>query len=323
VTARRAVVLAVVLTASAGISGGTRADDDAGAAGVRRAAVVARVGDGPGAREITVGELEDRLAAMPPFQRAMFGASPDAVRHAFLTDVLVRGALLDRAADAADVAGNPAVEYALDKARANAAYRALRASAGSASSIPMGEVQAYYDENRARYDSPERIQVWRILCATRDEARSVLDEAVAAPTPKQFIELAREHSKDRATYLRGGNLGFLAADGVSNEPGLQVDPAVVRAAQGVRDGEFVPAPVAEGAYFGVVWRRGTIAASAHTVQQATAQIRDALVKLHVKRDAEALVARLRSTAVRDKNEDLLDQADIAPLPPATRPAPSR
>jgi peptidyl-prolyl cis-trans isomerase C len=259
---------------------------------------------------------------MPPFQRAMFGSTPDAVRRAFLADVFVRGALLDAAADAAHLAVQPAVEYALDEARSNATFRAIRA-AGSATTIPVSEVEAYYQENRARYDAPERIQVWRILCATADEAKSVLDAAVAAPTPKQFMDLAREHSKDKATYLRGGNLGFLGADGASNEPGLQVDPAIVRAAQAVRDGEFVKTPVPEGAFFAVVWRRGTIAASVHTVSEVAAQIRDTLLKLHIKQDADALVARLRSAGVRDETPDLLDQQDIAAPPPAVGPAPSR
>jgi peptidyl-prolyl cis-trans isomerase C len=314
-TSRQLLVLVAAVVASLGITGGTRAAD-AGAEGGRRAAVVARVGEGARARAITAGELEDGIAAMPPFQRAMFGATPDAVRRAFLADVLVRGALLDLAAEAGKVAEQPAVEYALDRARSSATMRAIRAASPPASSVPMSEVQAYYDENRARYDAPERVLVWRILCATREDAESVLVAAVATPTPRQFADLARDHSKDRATYLRGGNLGFLTAEGVSDEPGLQVDPAVVRAAQAVRDGEFVRTPVVEGAYFSVVWRRGSIAASTHRVTEVAAQIRDALSKLRIKRDADALVLRLRAAAVRDKNPDLLDQDDLAPLPPA-------
>ena len=309
----RSLVLAAVVAASLTTSGGTRAQDG-GADGARRASVVARIGDGAKTREITVGELEDRLAAMPSFQRAIYGATPDAVRRAFLNDVLVRGALLDLAAGAPGVT-NPAIDHALDRARSNATLRALRAAAPPASEIPTTEVQAYYDENRARYDAPERIQVWRILCSTRADAESVLAAAVATPTPKQFVELAREHSKDKATYLRGGNLGFLTADGVSNEPGLQVDPAIVRAAQAVRDGEFVSAPVVEGAYFAVVWRRGTIAASQLSIKQVAPQIRDALSKLRVKKDADDLVLRLRTAAVHDEQADLLDLVDVAPLPP--------
>jgi len=296
---------------------GSRAEDG-GADAARRAAIVVRVGAGPSARAITVGEIEDGLAAMPPFQRRMFGATPDAVRRAFVADVLVRGALLDLTAQATDVAANPAVQYALDRARSSTTLRSVRAAAAPPSSVPMSEVQAYYDENRARYHAAERVQVWRILCATREDAASVLGAALANPTPKAFTELAREHSQDKATNLRGGNLGFLTPDGQSNEPGLQVDPAIVRAAQTVRDGDFVRTPVAEGAYFAVVWRRGTIAASDHPLQEVAAQIRDALWKLHVKKDADRLLASLRSARLRDLDDDILRFEDIAP--PAAAPS---
>jgi hypothetical protein len=301
---------------------GSRAEDGGASDAARRAAVVVRVGAGPSSRAITVGEIEDGLAAMPPFQRTMFGATPDAVRRAFLVDVLVRGALLDLAAQAADVAIHPAVQYALDRARSSATLRAVRAAAAPASSAPMSEVQAYYDENRARYHAPERIQVWRILCATREDAVSVLGAALANPTPREFTELAREHSQDKATNLRGGNLGFLTPDGQSNEPGLQVDPAIVMAAEAVRDGDFVRTPIAEGAYFAVVWRRGTIAASDHPLQEVAAQIRDTLWKVHVKEDADALLARLRSARLRDLDDDVLRFEDIPP-PAAAPPTPSR
>jgi peptidyl-prolyl cis-trans isomerase C len=167
-------------------------------------------------------------------------------------------------------------------------------------------VQKYYDANRARYDTPERLQIWRILCKTKEEAQSVLDEAKKEPTPKEFGDLAREHSVDKATNLRAGNLGFIAPDGTSNEPGLRVDPVIVTAAHGVRDGELVSAPVAEGEYFSVVWRRGTIPATKRTVDQVAAQIRDALWKARVKDETDRLVASLRAAKLRDMNASLLD-----------------
>src|SRR5579884_2243104 len=82
-----AVVAAAVLVAR----GDLRADDAAAASGTaRRAQVVARLGS---ARTITVGELEDRIAALPPFQRATFGSDPATVRRAFLEQILVPEAL--------------------------------------------------------------------------------------------------------------------------------------------------------------------------------------------------------------------------------------
>jgi peptidyl-prolyl cis-trans isomerase C len=311
---RAAVFAAVVFTAALFARGDLRAEDAGGAAAdsARRAQVVARLG---AARTITVGELEDRIAALPPFQRATFGADAAAVRRAFLQQVLVPEALESLGAQAEKLDQRQPTSYAVERARSQATVRAIRARIGPESAIPLEDVQRYYDANRARYDTPERYQIWRILCKTREEAQSVLESAKKDPTPKEFGDLAREHSIDKASNLRAGNLGFIAADGTSNEPGLRVDPAIVRAAQGVRDGEIVPAPVAEGENFAVVWRRGTIAANKRTVDQVAAQIRDTLWKARVKDETDKLVASLRAAKVRDSNPSLLDL-----LSPPTAPA---
>jgi peptidyl-prolyl cis-trans isomerase C len=281
--------------------GDTRADDAGDATG--RSQVVARVGS---ARGITVGELEDRLAALPPYQRATFGADAAAVRRAFLEQVLLPESLESLGAAAEKLDEQLPTSYAIERVRSQSTVRAIRGRIGPASAISMDDVQKYYDTNRARYDTPERVQIWRILCKTKEEAQEVLSEAKKEPTPKEFGDLAREHSVDKATNLRAGNLGFIAPDGTSSEPGLRVDTSIVRAAQSVRDGELVPAPVAEGEYFSVVWRRGTIPATRRTVEQVSAQIRDAIWKARLKDETDKLVASLRAAKVRDMNASLLD-----------------
>jgi peptidyl-prolyl cis-trans isomerase C len=278
---------------------------DAGAAS-RRDRVVASIGAAPHVRAITVGELEDRFGTLPPFQRASFGATTDLARRNFLTQILVPEALLAVAADERNLAQEPRIAYDLDRVVSNAAIRSIRARIGPASAIPFEDVQKYYDDNRARYDAPERIQVWRILCKTREEAALVLEQAKADPTPKTFGDLARDHSLDKATNLRAGNLGFLTLDGTSLEPGLRVDPAVVRAAHGVRDGELVAAPVPEGDSFAVVWRRGTIASNRRGVEDVAAQIRDALWKERVKHETDRLLGELRASKLRDFDASLVD-----------------
>jgi peptidyl-prolyl cis-trans isomerase C len=298
------------------VHGDTRADD-AGTGAARRAKVVAVIGTGPLARTIAVGELEDRLAAIPAFQRATFGASADAVRHGFLDRVVVRDALLSLDAQAAKVDAEPSVVRAVDRADSMAVVRAIRDHLGPAASVSMDDVRAYYEKNRVRYDAPARYQVWRILCKTREEATEVLVAAQADPTPKAFAALARDHSQDKATALRAGNLGFLTADGVSSDPGLRVDPAVVRAAQGVRDGELVKAPVAEGEFFSVVWRRGTTGPQKRSVEEVASPIREILRRESVKTETDKLLATLRAAKVRDLHEDLLDTADLPAGPDAS------
>jgi peptidyl-prolyl cis-trans isomerase C len=291
------------------VHGETRADDAAAPSGWR-AAVVAVVGASPASRSIPAGELEDRIDAMPAFQRASLGATPDAIRHAVLDQVLVRDALLSLGAESGGIDAKPAVQRAVDRALANATVRALRDSLGPPAAIPMADVEAYYDRNRVRYDAPARYRIARILCKTRDEAASVLAAAQADATPKTFGQLAREHSQDKATALRGGDLGFLTAAGESNEPGLRVDPAVVQAAQGVRDGEFVRAPVVEGEFFSVVWRRGSTVAQKRKVEDVAGAIREIVAREKLKDETDRLVASLRASKVRDLHEDLLDGVEI-------------
>ena len=301
----RAHTVLVVAFAACLALGGAARGDDAGA-GTRRSAVVARAG----ATTITVGELEDRIAAMPAFQRATYGATADAVRSRLLNDVLVHDAILTAAARDRGLADKPPVAYEIERARSAATIRAVRARIGPASLIPMDDVEQYYETNRARYDAPARYQLWRILCKTRDEAQAVLAQAEHEPTPATFANLAREHSLDKATNLRSGNLGFVTAEGGSNEPGLRVDPAVVHAAQAVHDGAFVPEPIAEGEYFAVVWRRGTVAAKSRTAAEAAAQIRDWLWKGKVKKETDALLGTLRAERVRDLNASILSTLDL-------------
>lgn len=304
---RRALFAAVLCGATLVAGTVSRADNagpaapDPAAEKARRAATVVTLGE----RVITVGELEDRLAALPPFQRATFGADAATVRRAFLQQVLIPEGLYALGAAAQKLDQTPPTAFEVERAVSNAAVRAIRAKLGPESAIPMSDVQAYYDAHRDRYDTPERYQIWRILCKTEDEAKSVIAEAQKNLDIKQFGDLARLHSIDKASNMRAGNLGFLSPDGTSNEPGLKVDPAIVRAAQGVRDGQLVPTPVPEGEGFSVVWRHGTIPANKRSVDDVAAQIRDTLWKQRVKEETDKLVASLRASHLKDYSESPL------------------
>lgn len=274
----------------------------------RRAQVCVHVGS----RDITVGEVEDRMAQVPPFQLRTFGASDDEIRRNFVAQVIVPDALWAQGASARHLDAQIPTRFDLDRVRAQATLRALRARLGPPENVPMSDVQAYYDKYKSRYDAPERIQIWRISCATREEARSVLAEAKKDPTVTHWDKLTREHSLDKATYLRSGNVGFVAADGTSNEAGLRIDPAIPKAAQAVRDGEFVPDPVPEGTGFAVVWRRGTVGASHRTVDDVKAQIQWSILRQKEEDEKKKLVDDLRKKNLREENPELLSGIDVAP-----------
>lgn len=296
----------------------TRADDASApsvvsqADAARRLKGVAQIGD----RIITVGELEDRLAALPPYQRATFGADAATAARQFLLQVLVPEGLFAQAAIAQKLDTTLPTAFEVERALSNGTLRAIRAGVGRAIDIPQADVQAYYDANRDRYDTPERIQIWRILCKTEDEARQVIDQAKKDLDTKAFGDLARDHSIDKATYLRAGNLGFLGPDGTSSEPGLRLDPAVVRAVQAVKDGQLVTTPVKEGDAWAVAWRRGTIPANKRPIDDVAAQIRDILWKTRVKEATDKMVADLRAAKLRDLNEGALGDLPASLLPEA-------
>lgn len=284
----------------------TRAQTEAGADSERRGRVAVRVGT----TTVTVGQLEDRLAAIPPFQLQTFGKTREAILAKVIEDVVVRDLLLGEGAEQRGLAKELPWQHQLQRARSNATLRALRAGTPSPGAIPIEDVKRFYEENRSRFDSPERVNLWRILVKSREEAETVLAEAKREPTIAKYNELAREHSIDKATNLRGGNLGFLAADGTSNEAGLKVDPALVAAAASVKDGELVPHPVPEAGAFAVVWRRATVPANKRTLEESAAQIRATLYRERTEAAEKKLIDELRAKHVKEVNADLLRTIEL-------------
>jgi peptidyl-prolyl cis-trans isomerase C len=279
----------------------------------RRQATVAHVGP----TLISVGELEDRLAAVPRFQLKAFGDSADAIRRKFFDQIVLPEVLYALAADKRHLANELPTSTKLLRAESGATVKALMATMRLVSSIKAPEIARYYEANRSKYDTPERIYVFRILCATKEEAVAVLEEAKKTPTLEAFTKLAHDRSIDRATAMRAGNLGYLTPDGASSEAGLSVDPAIVKAAGGVKDGEFVAEPVQEKTgplthAFAVVWRRGTVPANRRSVEDAAPQIREAIWKGEADVLAKKHLEGLRAAHLSELNESLLNGIDITP-----------
>jgi peptidyl-prolyl cis-trans isomerase C len=269
--------------------------------------VVAHVGP----RAITTGDLENHLSRVPRYQLRSFGATAPEIARAFFDKVLLRDVLLSLGAEDKHLEHDVEVEQALERTLSSATLRELLVAVGPGSAISPAEVERYYDANRARYEAKDRVYIWRILCATRDEALTVLAEAKKDGTVQTFTKLSRDHNLDKATALRGGNLGFVGEGGVSSEPGVLVEAAVLKAAQGVKDGEIVPSVVPEGTGFAVIWRRGTQPAVHHSVDEVRAQIQDAILRQRREAAEKALLDKLRAEKVSQLNESLLGTFDVA------------
>ncbi len=280
--------------------------------------VVARVGP----EAITKGELEQRIASMPRVQLSLYGRDGAEIRRNVLEKVLVAERLRALGAAAKGLPERRDVRLRLRDAYRAAFARALRAEPG-AGPVTDADVAAYYEQNRGRFQVPGRVQLWRILVATRDEALALLDEAKKPGGQAGWGELARRSSLDKATAERGGDLGFVGPDGRSHLPAVRVEPAVVEAARKVRDGELVPEPVAEGDKFAVVWRRGSSPPVSRPLDQEAPGIRQLLERQRFEAHTRGLLERLRAEHVRPGEPGLVDLVDVGRLGDLkVRPAPS-
>ena len=297
-------VLGLALVGTSPRTAGATAAEDAERA--RKTVVVAKIGEA----QITVGELEARLATVPRFQLHDFGKTPEEIRRTFLEKIMIPELLLSEGAKSEGVAKALPWSSEISRAKSGASLRAMRASVPAASQIAQEEVVAYYEANKSFYDSPERIHLFRILVATQPEAETHLQALKKDLTLKAFTELAREKSLDKATNMRAGNLGFLGPDGASNEAGLKADPALVVAAKAVKDGELCPKPVAEGSAFAIVWRRGTVAATKKTIEDAGPQIRDTLSRRKLEDASKRHIDELKATYVKDRDDGPLSVFNV-------------
>lgn len=269
-------------------------------------AVVAKVGP----TSITVGDLERRMRAVPRFQLATFGSTADEVKRNFLQKIVIPEALFAAGAKDRHVEDSPQIRDRIIETLRGARLSALRSELMTGGGVTQEDVQKYYDENKSRFDSPERVSVWRILCKTKDEAAQVIAEAKKSGSPARWSELAREHSTDTTTSMRAGNLGFLSPEGVSTDQGVSVAPEIVAAAGKLKDGEIGPEPVPEAGQFAVIWRRGSMPGVKRTVEQEQVAIRQVLVRKKLEQATKELVQSLRADHLEAFNPQLVESVEI-------------
>ncbi|AUX21083.1 peptidyl-prolyl cis-trans isomerase [Sorangium cellulosum] len=281
-------------------------------------AVVARVGD----EVITARDVERRLAQIPPFQLQSLGRTPEEIRRRFVSQVLVRERLLAQGAASQRLSERADVQDRVRGVLRSALLQRIQAEVAESSPVTDEEVRAYYEAHRDKFSSPAMVALWRIVVATREEAEAVLAELKEDPSPQRFKDLARERSLDKATGMRGGDLGFVALDGATAEPGLTVSPALLEAAARVKDAELVPEPVPDGDRFAVLWRRQSRKAVSRPLEQEAPAIRQILAHGKVEARVKQLLERLRAKDVSGHAPELVDLIDVTStgdLQPLRRP----
>lgn len=280
--------------------------------------VLARAGE----HTVTASVLANRIGRTPQAQLALLASSAPGAKAvpganaASVSGVAGARLVLDRLLVPEMLAAIEAQRRGLDKSprvgdRARELLRQtidqeLKAEAIRRQPITPAEIREYYEANRSKYEQPPRIRIWRILAPDEASARALLDKVRAENRPAKWSDVARESSLDKATSQRQGDLGFVRPDGTTDVPRVQVNPALYQAAQGVKDGEFVPKPVPEGDKFAVIWRRGSLAATKRTLEAETGSIRQLLERQRTDAARDDLLRSLRAERVKDEKLELLD-----------------
>jgi peptidyl-prolyl cis-trans isomerase C len=259
---------------------------------------------------------------VPKYQLASFGATPGEVRKRFVESVLVPELLYAAEGDRLKLEARPDVASRVRDARRRALIDQIRKD-GAAKDVSEDEIKAFFEAHRTEFEQPERIRLSRILTDDEALARKIIADARGAGGPERWTKLAREHSVDEPTKMRGGSLGFVYPDGRTEVPQVRVEPALYTAAAAVRDGELVPEPVKEGNRFAAVWRRGTLPKTSRTVDDERARIREILLRGRAEEAVRSLIEDLRKRHLASINPDLLDSRLPGEAPSAPAPAPPR
>lgn len=275
--------------------------------------VVARCGEAA----LTLGAVERRLAELGSAQvAALGGPGADAPRRV-IEQVLALELAAELEARARRLDENPRVRDKTRELLRQAMERAIAREALEKQPVTAAEIAAYYEANRARFEQPARVRIWRILVNEEALAQRLLAEAKKAGSPSKWSELTREHSIDKATHLRQGDLGFVRADGTTDVPRVMVAPALFTAAEAVKDGEIVPNPVPENGKFAILWRRGSLPKTSRSLSDETPSIRQLLERRRTDAARKALLAKLRPERVKEEHQELLDLLPEGVLSPQT------
>jgi peptidyl-prolyl cis-trans isomerase C len=318
---RGALLLLSLLAAGVGCGGdddgdapATPAAEPARAHGLtaeQASAVAAVVGD----TKITAGEVAEALDEQSPYLRARY-ATPERKRE-FL-DHLVELELLVEEATRRGYRDRPEVAEARREALIAELLRVEVDETLDPAAIDDDAIRAFYEAHPGDFHQPEQMRASHILFTDRASATRTLRRLQAAKGDMAlFRRLATEQSADAETKARGGDLRFFsrppedAAAAWSGPPRAVALAAFTLANNGDVYGEVIESP----AGFHVVARTAHRLALARTLEEVDQVIRRRLERDQREAALLALLARLRSEASVEINEEALADVQIPSAAP--------
>jgi peptidylprolyl isomerase len=158
------------------------------------------------------------------------------------------------------------------------------------------QLRGYYDQNKSKFEAPERLHLWQIFLpltkdAKADEVAATQKKADALAKALQqgkqdFAAAASENSRHQASRVNGGYMGLLKVADLIPEvravvPGLKIDA--------------ISDPVRSDAGFHIVKRGATVAAQPLAYEDIKAEVRQLLLRDAVTKIREAALKKITDT----------------------------
>lgn len=167
------------------------------------------------------------------------------------------------------------------------------------------QVREYYDKNKDKFQTPERMHLWQIYLPFDKDAKQqeidalnkranalVLDLRRGKQT---FEKVAAEQSQHQASRFNGGYLGLLRRE--------ELLPEVRAAVEGMSEGD-ISHPIKSDTGFHIVRRGATVPAQTLSFDDARADIKQLLIREAIQQTRSAVLQKIQSTypvQVDDKN----------------------
>lgn len=254
----------------------------------RRSQKVVEIAGGNG---VTVGDLEDAMARQSPVLRKRF---TDPAELKDLVEKTSRFELLAAEAEKRGYGNKPEVAQTVKQNSVQALMKADFDEEKLAQAVTDAEVKAYYDEHLSEYERPPMMRASQIVVATLEEAKKLLVEAKAADL-RAFRTLARQHSIDQATKLRGGDLQYFDPKGKAQPGGeVVVSEAFAKATSALKAvGDVAANPIKVEGGFAIVKLTGERPAISRKLSEVADAIRTRIVRAQRQTAIDAFVAKLQ------------------------------
>ena len=267
----------------------------------RRGKIFATVGS----KSITVGELEDVIAARSPYARKRL-LDTDALQE--LADAQVEHELYYQGAEKLGYGDDPNVERFVNQTMVKLFVRKEFEEMATPDQVPAADVVRYYEDHADEFRRPAMRRARHILLGSEGEAVEVR-KLLVAKGPEEFRTIAKERSLDTETKVRGGDLLYFTSDGalVGRDSQAMVDQTLAKAAFALnKTGDLSPPLDLGDGKWSVLELSAIRPERVQSLEQAAPGIRRKLWREQREAELEALISKLRAELSPEIHAERLD-----------------